>query len=169
LLLRTSEYSLDAKKTTTETITAYIHELIHTQLESQKGVVQDYHNREIVSIFIEYLSALLIDEKGDLLRKVQNTRWDDFFNSVYFLNQYIDTYEFMNRKIEASIYIVSSLKAENLFNMYLNSNNKDKEMMLQNIQDIFDGKITVEDFLEKYNITFENSKKENIITKHLKL
>ena len=35
----------------------YVHEVVHTQLESLKGIVRDYYNSEVLSIFMELLYA----------------------------------------------------------------------------------------------------------------
>ena len=50
----------------------------------------------------------------------------------------------------------------------LNGNNQIRREMKSNIQSIFDGKCTVEDFLNKYDVTYESSKDTDIIKKHLK-
>ena len=42
----------------------YVHEIVHTQLESIKGIVRDYYNSELLSIFMELLYA---HDKGMVL------------------------------------------------------------------------------------------------------
>lgn len=56
-----------------------------------------------------------------------------------------------------STYVESNLKALNLSLIYLNSNTLIKKEMISNIQNIFDAKKTVEEFLEYFDTTFESS------------
>jgi len=155
------------KKNSKTIIPEYIHELGHTQLDSQRGVIINYHNREVISIFLEKLSALMLDDKGTLLRNIQLCRYRDLLDCFKFLNER-ENGEVM-RKLEASVYVVSALKAEMLFEIYLNGDNKFRERLLQCIQNIFDGKETVEDFLERYDVSDENSKDKNILKRQLKI
>jgi len=153
--------SLD-KKNKNIIIPEYIHELIHTQLDSQNGVIINYHNREVLSIFLELLSAIKLDK--NLLKNVLLGRYLDLYYSIYYINNNINDKKL---KLEASIYIVSTLKALNLFNKYIIENNTNKEEILKYIQHILDGKESIEDFLDRYDISLENSKNENIIKKEL--
>lgn len=154
------------KKNSKSVIIEYIHELGHVQLNNQNGVIADYHNREVISIFLEKLSALMLDDSENLLRNIQLSRYQDLLKCFEFLNNenVDDMY-----KLEASVYVVSSLKAEQVFGLYLNNDGKFRERMLLSIQNIFDGKQTVEDFLEKYDVDFENSKDKNILKRQLKV
>lgn len=143
----------------------YGHELVHTQLDSQKGVVTNYHNREVLSIFVEDLISYEKDSSGALLRNILLYRYGDLLQCIRYLKKESAS---VNIKLEASIFIMSTLKAEKLFNIYINSSTHEREKILQGIQNVFDGKETVEDFLDRYNITYNNSKNEEIIVKQLK-
>jgi hypothetical protein len=49
-------------------------------------------------------------------------------------------------RLTSSIYIQSTLLAEKLFDLYINERKqKKKDSYIYNIQDVFDGKITVEE------------------------
>ena len=92
-------------------------------------------------------------------------RFRDLYNCLVKLKDKMLSKE---EKIISSQYVVSTLKSQQLFNIYLNGNNQIRREMKSNIQSIFDGKCTVEDFLNKYDVTYESSKDTDIIKKHLK-
>lgn len=159
-------YSINIDKRTTKmSVPIYIHELGHTQLDSQRGVVIDYHNREVISIFLEQLSALMMDKSGKLLRNVELYRYQDLLRCIKVLigNIKDDLY-----KLEACVFVVSTLKSDCLFDKYMSSDNKIKEEILWGIQKIFDGKETVEDLLDRYNISFEYSNSSMLIKRRLR-
>lgn len=56
-----------------------------------------------------------------------------------------------------SQYLISDLKAYNLFIKFYYGNETLKEEIISDIQSVFDGYMTVEDLLDKYNITLANS------------
>ena len=138
-------------------IIIYIHEIIHTQLDSRKGLIKNYHNNEILPIFIELLSSFYLDEKGDLFRRAKLCRYENLSYCIKFI---IDNYDDYDACVEASSYIVSTLCAFNLLDNYMFGNDGMKKEILNSIQLIFDGEMVLEDFLNKYNISIENSKKK---------
>ena len=52
---------------------------------------------------------------------------------------------------------LSEMQAEALFDMYLNSSESDKKVIMDYIQLVIDGEITLEEFLEGFGITIESS------------
>ena len=70
-------------------------------------------------------------------------------------------------KIIASMSISSLLKSENLFDKYLYSTASEKEIMMDQIQKIFDGENKVEDLLDLNEITFDNSQDCKMIKRHI--
>ena len=44
-------------KTNEMTGVCYVHEIVHTEVESLKGIVREYYNSEVLSIFTELLYA----------------------------------------------------------------------------------------------------------------
>ena len=143
----------------------YTHEIGHTQLESIYGSVNNFHNGEIIPILLEKICAYEMLNNETLLNKCELMRFRDLYNCLVKLKDKMLSKE---EKIISSQYVVSTLKAQQLFNIYLNGNNQIRREMKSNIQSIFDGKCTVEDFLNKYDVTYESSKDTDIIKKHLK-
>lgn len=60
-------------------------------------------------------------------------------------------------------YLVSTMQALELIDLYINSNNKIKKEILIAIQKVFDNKITLEESLFKFDINYESSKDTNIL------
>lgn len=146
-------------------ISTYGHEITHTQLDSIKGSIRNYHNKEFLSIFIEKLISSNLDNKSVLFKK-------------YLLNRYRNTLEQLailyspqsfkyNELLEATVYLESTLKADNLFDKYMSGNSKLKNEILDDIQKVFDGILNVEQLLKKYNITLENSSNVQLVKKYL--
>jgi len=147
------------------TSATYAHEITHSQLESIKGSTRNYHNKEFVSIFIEKLVALELDNSRKILNKSELIRFRNLAEQIavlYSADKFTRT-----QCLEATVAVTSTLKAENLFDKYLNGSDDLKSEILTDIQKIFDGQITVEDLLQKYEITLENSSNIELIKKHL--
>ena len=66
-------------------------------------------------------------------------------------------------------WIVKYMVENSIGRLWLNKHPNDdlKREILNDIQKIFDGEITVEDLLQKYEITLENSSNIELIKKHL--
>lgn len=157
-------------------ITAYAHEIMHTQLNSMYGYTDDFRNKELLSIFLEMLVALDLDNTRNLLRGQVAMRCKDLeyalrgiltYNIFASDEEYILTYD---RLINASSYITSTFKAMFLFDKYLSFiRNSKKRQMIYTIQDVIDGKIQLEELLVKYNIgDVYETQKLKIIKKVLK-
>lgn len=157
-------------------ITAYAHEIMHTQLNSMYGYTDDFRNKEVLSIFLEMLVALDLDNTRNLLRGQIAMRCKDLecalsailtYNIFASDEEYILTYD---RLINASSYITSTFKAMFLFDKYLSFiRNSKKRQMIYTIQDVIDGKIQLEELLAKYNIgDVYETQKLKIIKKVLK-
>ena len=157
-------------------ITAYAHEIIHTQLNSIYGYTDDFRNKELLSIFLEMLVAFDLDNTRNLLRGQIAMRCKDLeyalrgiltYNIFVSDEEYILTYD---RLINASSYITSTFKAMFLFDKYLSFiRNSKKRQMIYTIQDVIDGKIQLEELLAKYNIgDVYETQKLKIIKKVLK-
>ena len=66
------------------------------------------------------------------------------------------------------MYLKSSLYAEKLFDMYLNERKqKNKDKYFYRIQDVFDGKMTVDDLISQKNITVGNSQDMSLLKRHM--
>lgn len=144
-----------------------VHEVTHAEQEQNIGYAEDYLNKEIISIFLEKVNAMEMDPSGNLLKLSERARLTDLLvrystlllkpNSVTEL-----------QKIDNLMYIKSILNAEKLFDMYINERKqKNKDKYFTMIQDVFDGKITVEDMLRIKNITTNNSQDFGMLKRHL--
>lgn len=167
----------DTKALTKISACIYAHELTHVLLESKKGSVKKAENNEMLSIFMEKLAALEMDESLELLRSMECIRLkffaDDNIESLRQISSvkqkfpnisYSDILKkavvngiSYNALLRFSQYLVSTLEAEKLFNIYFNGDESIRNEIIFEIQKAFDGKQTVEDLLDKYNITYENS------------
>lgn len=148
---------------------SYVHEITHTQLDSQKGSYQNYYNQEVLSIFLEFFHASLLSTDENALRLQEANR-------IYELNeltkqQLEGASGHLNlsraEQIENSKYISSDLIAMHLFHIFYYASTSIKKEMLKDIQEIFNGNITVEDYLSKYEVSFSNSQDKNTLRKYL--
>lgn len=157
-----------SKKNTDLSSLSYTHELIHTQLNHVPGLVKDYSNIEILSIFLETVEAYETSDK--LLRIHDIERLDELSGIIKELQSYHSTSreDIKEILVEGSSYAESTLKAYNLFIIYYNSSLKLKKEILSNIQKILNYEISVEDFLSMYDITFESSQDVKRLTNYLK-
>jgi len=154
---------------TTLSVPTYIHEIAHTQQESNPGYAKSYFNKEVISIFLEKLSAYENDPTGNLLKVSERRRFMHIKTSIDSLKiddkMHILTEE---ERLDCAMYIQSTLLAEKMFDMYLQEKKvKKREKYIYDIQDVFDGKQTVEDILEKRNITINQGKDLSLIKRHI--
>ncbi|MBR6820890.1 MAG: hypothetical protein IKM55_01550 [Bacilli bacterium] len=146
-------------KTNDMTGVCYVHEIVHTQLESIKGIVKDYYNSELLSIFMELVYAY---EKGVvLLRETLKNRINMFlteFHSLYnFISSKDITEDGLWHNVIACKYIVSTVKAFHLFCNYYIGDDIEKNNILWEIQSVFSGRKSLEDVLNILGITYQNS------------
>ena len=146
-------------KTNDMTGVCYVHEIVHTQLESVKGIVKDYYNSELLSIFMELVYAY---ENGIvLLREALKNRINMFlteFHSLYnFLYGSDTTEDGLWHNVIACKYIVSTVKAFHLFCNYYIGDEIEKNNILWEIQSVFSGRKSLEDVLDILGITYQNS------------
>ena len=146
-------------KTNDMTGVCYVHEIVHTQLESIKGIVKDYYNSELLSIFMELVYAY---EKGVvLLRETLKNRINMFlteFHSLYnFISSKDITEDGLWHNVIACKYIVSTVKAFHLFCNYYVGDDIEKNSILWEIQSVFSGRKSLEDVLDILGITYQNS------------
>ncbi len=123
------------------TKTSYLHEITHTQLITYKNI-EEYYNGEVLPIFMELIHGYY-----------NNT--DQLLYRLKFLNIYIDSY--MNgdkeeAKEEAMKYIVSTLKAIKLLDLYKNNSNE----LISDLNKVFSYDITLEQVFNKYQISLDD-------------
>ena len=154
---------------TSITEVAYVHELTHSQVESHKGITRDYYNSEVLSIFIELLYSLKDNNLYYLfiMQRLRNIIIN--FNNMY-------TFDIENKDIEVngikfseldyyvcSKYLISILKAFKLLSIYLKDKKYINNYIIYQINEVFNGNISVETFLENIGVTYDNSLDSNII------
>ena len=138
----------------------YVHEIVHTQIESLKGIVKEYYNSEILSIFLELVYASSKSE--ELFKETLKNRINMFLIEFQSLFNYLvnnvcleETPKWHN--VIACKYIVSTLKAFNLYDMYSKENEFGKSNIIWSVQKVFSGIITLENMLNELGITYQNS------------
>ncbi len=148
-----------SKPFSTYTIPCYTHEIMHSQVDTIQGAVTDYHNLEVLPIFMEKLNAYFAGSK--VFHEIEKARLYCLLNSMSKLIE-----EDNNRDY---IYYSSTLKAEKLFDMYVNSSDSDKKVIMDYIQMIINGEISLEEFLEGFGITLESSLDTQAMKRNLHL
>lgn len=156
------------KQLTQLSVATLIHEIAHSQQEQNIGYAEDYLNKEIISIFLEKVAALEMDSTGELLRISELTRFNDVLDHYYSLS--LKKGVISNKSdVTDLLYIKSTFYAEKLFDMYLNERKqKNKDKYFYQIQDVFDGKITVEDLIRSRNITPAQTQDLGLLKRHIK-
>lgn len=146
----------------------YVHELAHTQLCSIWGSIKNYNHSEVISIFLELVSSLENDPTGNLVKQIESVYLSQLYDSIRLLSLK-DVSIPISDAMECSRNIVSILKALRLFDEYDKQTNIYTRLdIMYGIQDIFDGKVTVEQFLKDNEINFANSKDTSFIRKRIK-
>lgn len=140
---------------------ALAHEISHTQLEDIRGVIKNHENAELLPIFIEKLYAYQIDNTHNIFRQQENWRIKHLYEGISAnknsKNLPITTKENSFGELCGSYgYIVSTFKAYKLFDIYLKSSVDIKREIIADINNIFNGEITLEEILSKYQINNTN-------------
>lgn len=138
---------------------SYAHEIMHSQVDSVKGAVKNYHNLEVLSIFLEKLRALSLNT--EVFREVEKRRL--FFLGCSLRNFYTE-YDNLDY-----VYYVSTLLAESLFDLYMNSCDEGRSIIMTYIDMIIAGELTLEEMLDNLGITLDNSLNVSAIQRNLSL
>lgn len=150
----------------------YIHEISHVLTESNVGYAESFYNKEVISIFLEKLAALEQDPTGELLKTSERLRFAYLAQMITKLKSAemllkigLITYEDV---LNDSVEINSTLLATKLFDNYQKARKlKDKAKILNGIQQVFDGQITVEELLNSQGITIAQAKDTSLIKRHI--
>lgn len=149
-----------AKKSTELSKLAYTHEIAHSQLNHVRGLIEEYYNTEVISIFLELVHALELNDGEYLLTAHDSIRLTELKYIIDELNKYYDRREEPEIKkvlLEGSLYLQSTLQAYNLFITYYNSPLSIKKEILSSVQSLFNQEHTLEEMLSKLDISFESS------------
>ena len=134
--------------------TIYAHELTHTQLETRDGGTNSISNIEMIPIFMEYVFASVQKEPKTNLFYVQNERLKSVSNLIYEIGTNNKMPFF--RRIECEGFIISSLQAIKLFDIYYHGDESLKKEILNDINRLFEGEIITEDIINKYDVYYDN-------------
>ena len=157
----------------TDVVTSsYIHEITHSQLESYKGIIEEFNNAEVLSIFNELLYAYNYCDKKifDVLLVNRLNSLFMCFNSIYKFkttksrDNILEDEEYSDFNYQTDIkYMISTLKALKMFSLCC-EDHITKYHIINLVNKVFNGEFTVEELLDKLNINQENI----IETDHIK-
>ena len=150
----------------TEIATAnYVHEITHTQLESHKGIIEEYYNSEVLSIFNELFYLYSIGDKKaytQLLVKRINDILDYFlrmyeFKKYTFMQSVNEDHTYNEYDYHSDLrYTLSTLKAIKLLPSVMTDDMVLKYHTINLINKVFSGNMSVEELLDKVGIDNEN-------------
>lgn len=135
-------------------ICSYVHEMCHALNYRNKGYTNNQLYDEVLSVFLELVTAVDLNNTSlrdvKLLQRVLSLKSSTLAKELY---------EKDNTNpltiIDYNKYLISTLLAFHLFSIYLTKQRIRKEMD-RDLNAIFNGDITLEDMLEKYEATEEN-------------
>lgn len=136
-------------------IGTYIHEITHALIDRHKGVVENYYNDELLSIFMEKVAIDHIDTSSDkfLVKCSETYRLANVKESL----KEIDTYKNESEENKECLkYIQSSLYAGVLFDRYSKAESNKKREMLEQVKTILNGKSKLSDFIEEQQLSIED-------------
>ncbi len=138
----------------------YANFICSTQLDRIKGSVPSYHDREVLSILMEKISAY--QSHGDIFSKVERFRIIEFKKATRLI-------EISPQNNFLWSFYISTIKAEELFDHYISLSQDDKKAFLGDIQRIFDGEINLDDLLNSVEISLEADKVIPTIKRNLSI
>lgn len=145
-------------------VTVLVHEMTHALLNRNKGIISNAMHDEILSIYMELLTAFEMDETGTVYNKALLSRLQNLKDIII---GYIDS-EFNGLEIkEGENYIISSLYAFNILDIYQNSSQKKRNAIKREIQKTLSGERLLEETLDILEANEKDGSK--IIRKHLKI
>lgn len=150
---------------------AYTHEIAHSQLNHVRGLIKEYYNTEVISIFLELVHSLELNDGEYLLTAHDSIRLTELKYIIDELNKYYDRRnepEIKKVLLEGSLYLQSTLQAYNLFIKYYNSPIAIKKEILQSIQKLFDQEHSLEELLSHFDISFDSSIDKNKIHSYIR-
>ena len=149
-----------SSKATIVTPSIYVHELTHSQLQSNLGSVRYYKN-------IELVCSYETDESEYTLKMIEKFLCNEitrFTKELMFHQNGLHKLT-ADQLIETGKYLSSIISALNFFLIYYNYNETTKKEILLEIQKIFDAKKDLEEVLNRFGINDELNNEKLI--KHL--
>ncbi len=144
------------------TSSSYVHEITHTQLSHIKGIIKDYYNSEVLSIFLEILNVYESNNSNRLLPLQDACRLLEIKEDLNILITHHNGVIISKEEdlIDASKYSISILKAYGLFIEYINGSSSLKKYILTCIQNIFNGDLCLEELLDEFELIPERITKD---------
>lgn len=142
--------------------TVLVHEMTHALVDRHKGIIKNYLHDEILSIYLELVTAYELDQTGQLLEIAAKYRLLNLKNSIFTSQQQ----RFNGLLPDGENYIDSSLYAFALFEIYRNSSNNARKAIREEINKTLSGNRQLEDTLQVLDITEEEGSK--IMRHHIK-
>ena len=151
------------------TESSYVHEITHTQLAHQRGIIRNYYNSEIPSIFMELLNVHESPKQDTLLPLQDAIRMTELYDLLYRLESVHKKIqeEPYDDLIDATKYTESIIKAYGLFVEYYYGTPSLKKYILTCIQNMLDGNLELEEPLDEFEITVESSINNPKLTRYL--
>ena len=154
----------------------YTHELMHTQLEGQREYTTCFLYTELLPKFVEFLIASKLTD-GKNTNSCNNLLDVCVSRNLYYLQQLLinlryvfviaDMLSFCKKDyIIATVYVKSILNALELFDNYISAESDSvRRKIIYGVQDVLDGKITIEELLEENKIGKTPGKRLEIVKK----
>ena len=136
------------------TIPIYAHELTHTQVDKNVETLENFFNKEVLSIFIEKVCSYHTGEF--MFSEMELFRLCDL---RYCLDRYLNYKDKkMSDRYKNRTYVDGTLKASHLFDIYYNGNEYLRKEILKDVGKVFNEEMTVENLLHQYGIYLNSSK-----------
>ena len=142
------------------------HEIVHTQIEKNPNSLESFYNREIISMFIELVISESLDKS--ILDNMMRERFKNVNECLVYLSYYEDCIYTYDEISKFRCYLSSALKALHLYSVYQTSNKYRRIEILSLVEDIFRNRITVEKFLNRMHVTYDNSKDYELVKTYVK-
>lgn len=143
--------------------TTYAHEITHTQYQSKEFIYD-----EILPIFVEELINSLTDNNKNMFY----ARINNLLECLKEINKNPfppkDEIEEFN-KLNTIKYIESTLKAYMLYHIYTNESlSSTKARIIDDVQSVIDGTLSIENLISKYELTDKNTKSLTLFKSYFK-
>lgn len=153
---------------TSLTPSSYVHEITHTQLSHIKGIIREYYNSEVLSIFLEILSVHESPHRETLIPLQDAYRLTELYENISDLESYTQNIKDISDEdlIEESKYSTSIIKAYGLFVEYYYGTPSLKKYILTSIQNIINGDLQLEELLDEFELDINRVVKEPKVKKY---
>ena len=135
--------------------TVLVHEMTHALIDRHKGIIKNMLHDEVLSIYMELVTAYELEPTGKLLEITAKYRLLNLKNNILAFQSQI----FNGEIPDGHNYIDSCLYAFNLFEIYKNSSSNSRKSIREEINKTLSGSRELEDTLEVLDVTEEEGSK----------